>query len=160
MVHVLENIWLNWWMKWYFELSKCICLTRKNNNKLHLHCSSRDRTQRKSRSVHSFTGFTWLPMDKTSWLKRECFQVFSNGLKWQKLGLSRKALWLPWCINNKQKPPFQDPLKFCSSRCLVAEWNLIHVNDFGCLARDWNLAAVFSMAVPFCVKTTASLNVL
>ena len=41
-----------------------------------------------------------------------------------------------------------------------AECNLIHVKEFGCLARDQNLASVFSVAIPFYVRTTASVSIL
>ena len=42
-------------------------------------------------------------------------------------------------VANRQKSVqffFQEPPYFISSRRVVAEWNLIHVNDFGCLTRD------------------------
>ena len=47
----------------------------------------------------------------------------------------------------KQRPVFirRTSVFFSSSHVLV-ELNLIHVNDFGCLARDLNLA-VFSMVI-------------
>ena len=42
-----------------------------------------------------------------------------------------------------QEPPY---FVFLTSCRVVAELNLIHVNDFGCLARDLNLA-VLSMVI-------------
>ena len=46
------------------------------------------------------------------------------------------------------------------SRRVIWQMKLDTCEEFGCLARDLNLAGVFSVTVPFCVQTTASLNIL
>ena len=47
---------------------------------------------------------------------------------------------------------------FCELK--PAECTLIHVKEFGCLARDQNLASVFSVAIPFYVRRTAFVSIL
>ena len=52
------------------------------------------------------------------------------------------------CQSTKKRPVFlpRTLVIFFSSCHVIAKWNLIHVNDFGCLACDLNLP-VFSMVI-------------
>ena len=91
------------------------------------------------------------------------FQGFFEGLKMAQVGYNWKGTVAPVLIEQKKRLDFLPGIsvsKFCSLHRVVAECNLIHVKEFGCLACDQNLASVFSVAIPFYVRTTASVSVL
>ena len=84
------------------------------------------------------------------WLKRERFEVFSEGSKWHELGIIGKALWLP-CWLNKKVPSL--PSKNLRTSCCC--WMKLYTCEGIWLPSTWPKSPqVFSVAIPFLVSTS------
>ena len=81
------------------------------------------------------------------------FRGFFEGLQMAQVGYN-------WKGTVASRFPSKNLCKLCSVHRVVEECNLIHVKEFGFLARDQNLASGFSVAIPFYVPTTPSVSVL
>ena len=93
---------------------------------------------------------TWKNMTQ-----KRAFPRFFEGLKMAEVGYKWKSTVTPVVIEWQTASfqfSFQNLRKFCSLRHAVAEWNLIQLNNFGCLAGDRNLPCVVSKAVPLYIQ--------